>query len=78
MIRSLADYLHLAAAYVRFNLRAHLEYRGAFFSQVVSMFINDGAWQEASSTLWSLWARGTFRRSWLRWRCRSGAITRMA
>jgi ABC-2 type transport system permease protein len=44
MIRSLADYLHLAAAYVRFNLRAHLEYRGAFFSQVVSMFINDGAW----------------------------------
>jgi ABC-2 type transport system permease protein len=44
MIRSLADYLQLAAAYVRFNLKAHLEYRGAFFSQVVSMFINDGAW----------------------------------
>jgi ABC-2 type transport system permease protein len=44
MIRSLADYLQLAAAYVRFNLRAHLEYRGAFISQVVSMFINDGAW----------------------------------
>jgi ABC-2 type transport system permease protein len=44
MIRSLTNYLQLAAAYVRFNLRAHLEYRGAFFSQVVSMFINDGAW----------------------------------
>ena len=44
MIRSLFDYLRLAATYVRFNLKAHLEYRGAFFSQVVSMFINDGAW----------------------------------
>jgi len=44
MFRALADYLYLAAAYVRFNLKAHLEYRGAFISQVVSMFINDGAW----------------------------------
>ena len=34
----------LAAAYLRFNFRAQLEYRGAFFSQVASMFINDGAW----------------------------------
>jgi ABC-2 type transport system permease protein len=40
----LLDYLKLAAAYVRFNFRAQLEYRGAFFSQVGSMFINDGAW----------------------------------
>jgi ABC-2 type transport system permease protein len=44
MIRSLVDYLKLAAAYVRFNFKAQLEYRGAFFSQVFSMFINDGAW----------------------------------
>jgi ABC-2 type transport system permease protein len=44
MIRSLLDYLQLAAAYVRFNFRAQLEYRGAFISQVASMFVNDGAW----------------------------------
>ena len=44
MIRSLWSYLRLAATYVRFNFRAQLEYRGAFFSQVASMFINDGAW----------------------------------
>ncbi len=44
MIRSLGSYLKLAATYVRFNFRAQLEYRGAFFSQVASMFINDGAW----------------------------------
>ena len=44
MIRSLMDYLKLVAAYVRFNFKAQLEYRGAFFSQVASMFINDGVW----------------------------------
>ena len=44
MIRSLIDYVKLAAAYVRFNFRAQLEYRGAFFSQVASMFVNDGVW----------------------------------
>jgi len=44
MIGSLGSYLKLAATYVRFNFRAQLEYRGAFFSQVASMFINDGAW----------------------------------
>ena len=44
MVRSLVNYLSLAAVYVRFNFRAQLEYRGAFFSQVASMFINDGAW----------------------------------
>jgi len=44
MIRTLTNYLKLAAAYVRFNFRAQLEYRGAFFSQVVSMFVNDGVW----------------------------------
>jgi ABC-2 type transport system permease protein len=44
VIRSLANYLALAGAYVRFNFRAQLEYRGAFISQVASMFVNDGAW----------------------------------
>jgi ABC-2 type transport system permease protein len=44
MIRSLIDYLQLAATYVRFNFKAQLEYRGAFFSQVFSMFVNDGVW----------------------------------
>ena len=44
MIKQFIDFLKLAAAYVRLNFRAQLEYRGAFFSQVASMFINDGAW----------------------------------
>jgi ABC-2 type transport system permease protein len=44
MWRSFIDYLKLAAAYVRFNFRAQLEYRGAFFSQVAAMFLNDGVW----------------------------------
>ena len=34
MIRSLVDYLKLAAAYVRFNFKAQLEYRGAFFPRL--------------------------------------------
>lgn len=44
MMRSLLNYLGLAAAYVRFNLKAQLEYRGAFISQVAAMFLNDGVW----------------------------------
>jgi len=44
MFQSLGNYLKLAGAYVRFNFRAQLEYRGAFFSQVASMFLNDGVW----------------------------------
>src|SRR5262245_10054063 len=44
MIRSLVNYLSLAAAYVRFNFKAQLAYRGAFFSQVAAMFVNDGVW----------------------------------
>jgi ABC-2 type transport system permease protein len=38
------NYLGLAAAYTRLNLNAQLEYRGAFLSQVVAMFLNDGVW----------------------------------
>jgi ABC-2 type transport system permease protein len=44
VFRKLADYVRLAAAYTRLNLGAQLEYRGAFFSQVFAMFINDIAW----------------------------------
>jgi len=44
MWRSVLDYLHLAVAYMRINIRAQLEYRGAFFSQIAAMFINDGVW----------------------------------
>src|SRR5262245_3602729 len=40
----LFNYLRLAAAYVRLNLMAQLEYRGAFISQALAMFINDGIW----------------------------------
>ncbi len=38
------DYAGLVVAYTRLNLNAQLEYRGAFISQVVAMFINDGVW----------------------------------
>jgi len=44
VFRQLKDYIRLAAAYTRLNLGAQLEYRGAFFSQVIAMFINDIAW----------------------------------
>jgi ABC-2 type transport system permease protein len=44
MIKDIRNYLGLAAAYTRLNLRAQLEYRGAFVSQVLAMFLNDGVW----------------------------------
>ncbi len=34
----------LIVAYTRLNLAAQLEYRAAFFSQVIAMFLNDGVW----------------------------------
>ncbi len=37
-------YLSLAGAYVRFNLKAQLAYRGGFVSQVAAMFLNNGCW----------------------------------
>jgi ABC-2 type transport system permease protein len=43
-MRRLFDYLGLAWAYVRLNFAAQLEYRGAFVSQVVAMFVNDAVW----------------------------------
>jgi ABC-2 type transport system permease protein len=44
MLARMWNYLGLAAAYTRLNLNAQLEYRGAFLSQVVAMFLNDGVW----------------------------------
>lgn len=38
------NFLGLIIAYTRLNLAAQLEYRAAFFSQVVAMFLNDGVW----------------------------------
>ena len=40
----LRNYASLVAAYTRLNLNAQLEYRAAFVSQVIAMFINDGVW----------------------------------
>jgi len=50
MLRRIWNYLGLAAAYTRLNLNAQLEYRGAFISQVVAMFLNDAVWV----VFWSL------------------------
>ena len=50
MLSAFGNYLKLAAAYVRLNLNAQLEYRGAFLSQVAAMFLNDGVWV----AFWSL------------------------
>lgn len=50
MFRKLGGYLALAASYFRLNLRAQLEYRGAFLSQAVAMFLNNIAW----IAFWSL------------------------
>ena len=44
MWNKLANYLGLAVAYFRFNIKSQLEYRTAFISQSVAMFVNDCAW----------------------------------
>lgn len=44
MFTRLRNYLGLAVTYTRLNLNAQLEYRGAFFSQVFAMFLNDVVW----------------------------------
>ncbi len=43
-MNAVSNYLKLVAAYIRLNLRAQLEYRGAFISQMVAMFVNNGFW----------------------------------
>lgn len=40
----LFNFIGLLIAYTRLNLNAQLEYRAAFISQVVAMFLNDGTW----------------------------------
>ncbi|MBK9143297.1 MAG: ABC-2 family transporter protein [Candidatus Melainabacteria bacterium] len=44
MWKKLANYLDLAYSYFGFNLKAKLEYRGAFICQVTAMFVNDCIW----------------------------------
>jgi len=44
MYKKLGSYLALVAAYFRLNLRSQLEYRGAFLSQAVAMFLNNIVW----------------------------------
>lgn len=44
MLSNILSYLQLAAAYVRLNLNAHLEYRGAFITQVTAMILNNTIW----------------------------------
>jgi ABC-2 type transport system permease protein len=44
MFWRIVSYLRLAAAYVHLNLKAHLEYRGAFITQVVAMILNNLVW----------------------------------
>ncbi|HEY9731240.1 MAG TPA: ABC-2 family transporter protein [Drouetiella sp.] len=43
-MKTLINYLKLAFAYTRLNLDAQLEYRGAFLSQVLAMFVNNIIW----------------------------------
>ena len=40
----LLSFIRLAQVYVAFNLKSQLEYRAAFSSQVVAMFLNDCFW----------------------------------
>jgi len=44
MFSQLKNYIGLVGAYLRINFNAQLEYRGAFISEALAMFINDGSW----------------------------------
>lgn len=44
MVWQIISYLKLAGAYIRLNLKAHLEYREAFVIQVVAMLLNNLVW----------------------------------
>lgn len=43
-MKSVLSYLRLACNYLQFNFKAHLEYRGAFLTQALAMFINNSFW----------------------------------
>ena len=38
------SYLRLARAYIKLNWSMQMEYRGAFVSQALAMFLNNGTW----------------------------------
>jgi ABC-2 type transport system permease protein len=44
MCNTFIDYCRLVVAYLRANVNAQLEYRGAFISEALAMFLNDGSW----------------------------------
>jgi ABC-2 type transport system permease protein len=44
MFKQLISYLRLVGAYLRINMHAQLEYRAAFVSQALAMFVNDCIW----------------------------------
>lgn len=44
LFSKLTNYFALVGTYVRFNAKAHLEYRAAFFSQMIAMILNDCVW----------------------------------
>jgi ABC-2 type transport system permease protein len=44
IFRKTGSYLRLASAYFSFNLRSQMEYRTAFISQALAMFINNSVW----------------------------------
>jgi ABC-2 type transport system permease protein len=43
-MQTIISYLELVMAYVRLNFNAHLEYRGAFITQIIAMLINNSVW----------------------------------
>lgn len=43
-IGTVLNFTELVAAYVKLNLKAQMEYRTAFISQVAAMFLNDCVW----------------------------------
>jgi ABC-2 type transport system permease protein len=43
-MKRISSYLALAASYFQLNLKAQLEYRGAFLSQALAMFLNNIGW----------------------------------
>lgn len=44
MKNTVIGYLRLAKAYLKLNWRMQMEYRGAFISQLLAMFLNNSTW----------------------------------
>jgi ABC-2 type transport system permease protein len=61
VFRKTGSFLQLLSAYMRFNLKAQLEYRGAFIAQALAMFFNNSVWL----TFWTFFfARFPIVRGW--------------